>query len=467
MKRRAAIKPLGGDVPEELKQAVFQIRDMTPKLDAEGREIRVVAGEILNRMEGILRDHPAATPEVLVQAWRAYLRTEPRRIKAPQYFFGKQEDQGATGANWFTYARVILIDRQAKAEREGTPAQAPQDSPPAEPRKRKVRAHLANCLVGAGELVRMQLPPREMIVDPWLPVGSLAMVYAPRGIGKTWFVGALSEAVSKGVPFFAWRVPSARRVLFVDGEMPLGLLQERFAFLSAGQPSDLLHILPSERLWMEGRPLNLRDAGSQSAVDDLLEDMEANGIRPDLIILDNISSLTAGADSNSNDDLDGLIGWLMRLRHQGYSVMQVHHAGKGGDQRGASRREDQLDTSIRLSAVDGVETQGATFTVEFTKERGIRATPSRLTVTLTKGPNGEAVWSNINTAPKWLEALQAIAAHAPETVTELGKILGTSRQAAAKHVENLRAKGFIGAEDLIPTAKGKRLIRTPEDPAAA
>jgi hypothetical protein len=53
------------------------------------------------------------------------------------------------------------------------------------------------------------------------------------------------------------------------------------------------------------------------------------------------------------------------------SVLVVHHAGKGGGQRGTSRKEDVLDTVISLSRPPGyVASEGARFEVRFTKSRG-------------------------------------------------------------------------------------------------
>src|SRR5271154_6555607 len=53
------------------------------------------------------------------------------------------------------------------------------------------------------------------------------------------------------------------------------------------------------------------------------------------------------------------------------SVLAVHHAGKGGAQRGTSRKEDALDTVISLTRPPGYEaSEGARFEVRFTKSRG-------------------------------------------------------------------------------------------------
>jgi hypothetical protein len=50
--------------------------------------------------------------------------------------------------------------------------------------------------VGLQDFLALQVPPREMLLAPVLPERSLAMLYAPRGIGKSWLgltIGACSR----------------------------------------------------------------------------------------------------------------------------------------------------------------------------------------------------------------------------------------------------------------------------------
>ena len=110
--KKARVDDLGAQPPMEVLNAVGQIVKLTPKVDTDGREIRAIRGEVLTRVQTILTEHPSATPEILVMAWENYLKTRPTKIKAPQYFFGRQEDQGSTGANWYPYAKSIFIARQ-------------------------------------------------------------------------------------------------------------------------------------------------------------------------------------------------------------------------------------------------------------------------------------------------------------------------------------------------------------------
>ena len=56
---------------------------------------------------------------------------------------------------------------------------------------------------------------------------------------------------------------------------------------------------------------------------------------------------------------------------EGRAVLFVHHAGKGGPQRGTSRKEDVLDSVIALRRPEDYKaSEGARFEVHFEKTRG-------------------------------------------------------------------------------------------------
>lgn len=60
------------------------------------------------------------------------------------------------------------------------------------------------------------------------------------------------------------------------------------------------------------------------------------------------------------------------MRRAGKSVLFIHHSGKGGGQRGTSRKEDVLDTVIALRRPsDYSPEQGARFEIHFEKARGL------------------------------------------------------------------------------------------------
>jgi len=88
--------------------------------------------------------------------------------------------------------------------------------------------------VGLQDFLALEIPPRTMLLDPILPERSLSMLYAPRGIGKSWLGLSVGLAVASGSPLLRWTVPRPRNVLYVDGEMPLAELQLRLASIKAG-----------------------------------------------------------------------------------------------------------------------------------------------------------------------------------------------------------------------------------------
>jgi putative DNA primase/helicase len=193
------------------------------------------------------------------------------------------------------------------------------------------------------------------------------MLYAPRGIGKTHVALGVAYAVASGGAFLRWRAPEARRVLVIDGEMPAVALKERLAKIAAmgdKEPPEAsyLRILSSD-LHPDGLP-DLSDPASHGLFNAVIGDAE-------LIIVDNLSTLCRSGRENEAESWSHVQAWALAMRRIGKSVLFVHHAGKGGSQRGTSRREDVLDTVVSLKRPEGYNAgQGARFEVHFEKARG-------------------------------------------------------------------------------------------------
>jgi putative DNA primase/helicase len=239
------------------------------------------------------------------------------------------------------------------------------------------------------ELFELEIPQRGMVLDPIIPEKGLAMVYAPRGVGKTHVACAISSAVATGTMFLKWQAPKPRKVIHVDGEMPAADLRERFrqTFEALGVTPDpgMLRVLPADLI--ELGIGNLASPEVQMELDRQLDGVE-------LLVLDNLSSLTSVIRDNDAESWTPIQEWLLRLRRRGISVLIVHHAGKGGEQRGTSRREDVLDTSLSLRRPSDYEApQGARFEVHFEKGRGIHGHLAKPFEARLEVVEGAASWS--------------------------------------------------------------------------
>jgi putative DNA primase/helicase len=138
------------------------------------------------------------------------------------------------------------------------------------------------------DLLKLEIPPREMILDPIIPEKGLAMLYSSRGIGKTHVACGISVAVTTGTTFLKWNAPKVRKVLHIDGELRAVELRQRFAQVMAGcdvQPgSEILRILTADLIDLGIG--NLTSQKIQTELEPWLNSIE-------LLILDNLSSLTS------------------------------------------------------------------------------------------------------------------------------------------------------------------------------
>lgn len=238
-------------------------------------------------------------------------------------------------------------------------------------------------------LFALDIPERQMILDPIVPEKGLIMLYATRGVGKTHLAVGISLAVAAGTKYLKWTAARARKVLHIDGEMPASELRQRFKQCMEGMnvkpEPGILQVLSSDLI--DTGIGNFASAKMQAELEPLLEGVG-------LLVLDNLSSLTTVIRDNDAESWNPIQEWLLRLRRRGVSVLIVHHAGKGGQQRGTSHREDVLDTSISLRRPsDYLPTEGARFEIHFEKARGIHGESVRPFEVKLELINDKAIWT--------------------------------------------------------------------------
>ena len=219
-----------------------------------------------------------------------------------------------------------------------------------------------------GELLEMDIPPREWLLYPFLQERSTCMLYAKRGVGKTYVGLSIALAVAGGVNIMDFQTAKAHKVLYIDGEMAAYDLRERARALALGLGDsfsgfDNLQFLSAE-LQPDGSP-NLAHPDTQAEIEALLADV-------DLLIIDNLSALCSFGRENEAESWGPMQRWLLHLKHQGKSVLVIDHAGKNGDNRGTSKKQDALESVICLEHPDGYKaSEGARFVITYPKSRGV------------------------------------------------------------------------------------------------
>lgn len=235
--------------------------------------------------------------------------------------------------------------------------------------KRTAQAQNAVVTVTLRDLLTRDLPPREMLLSPWLTSQSLTMIHAWRGTGKTHVALGIAYALASGGSFLGWKSAQAAKVLYIDGEMPGAVLKARLASIvdaaDKEAQEDFLRLVTPD-LQPDGVMPDLATHEGREAVEAVLGDAK-------VIIVDNISCLVrASGKENDAESWTGVAGWALRQRAHGRAVVFIHHSGKNGLQRGTSKREDILDTTIALRhPSDYTQDQGARFEIHFEKARAL------------------------------------------------------------------------------------------------
>ncbi len=289
-------------------------------------------------------------------------------------------------------------------------------------------------------LLETEFPPRTLLLDPWLPEKGLAMVYGPRGIGKTHLSLGIAYAVATGGTFLGWQAPRPRPVFLIDGEMPAVVLQERLARIVAASEleppaPDFLRLLPMDM--QDGGNLDLSDEACHPALEAAIGNAE-------LVIVDNISTLARGGRENEAESWLPVQQWALAQRRAGRSVVFIHHAGKGGQQRGTSRREDVLDTVVALRRpADYRPDEGARFEVHFEKSRGFQGADAKPFEAALADPEG---WTTRDLADADLARVMAFEGQTM-SVRDIAEELGMTKSTVSRLQKKGRAAGTLPPAD--------------------
>jgi putative DNA primase/helicase len=353
--------------------------------------------------------------------------------------FGADRPDGATDFN--DLARRCGA---GAVERAIANARAPDEESPQPDALNATASDSGVRVLTLAEIVSYEFPEREAILKPWLLTQSLSMIHAWRGIGKTHIALGIAYAVATGGKFLTWEAEQPWRVLYVDGEMPGAALKARLVALIDTDERDFdpsyLRIITPDAQGDAPMP-DLATAEGQAAV-------EAAAADADLVILDNISTLYRDAGpENDAESWRVAQGWALRMRRAGKAVLFIHHSGKGGAQRGSSKREDTLDVVINLKRPsDYSPEQGARFELYFEKYRNSsgKDDAKAIEAALTTDANGYMSWTWRSVEDSTFERVVSLTNDGLKP-GEIAHELGIHKSRVSHHLKRARSEGKVRA----------------------
>lgn len=184
--------------------------------------------------------------------------------------------------------------------------------------------------VCASDLLRMQLPEQQFLVDGLLGKG-LYLLSGASKIGKSWMVLDLANRISKGEEVFG-RQTHPCPVLYVSLEDTLARLQERLGQVTGGKPGPVYLSTEAE----------LMNHGFE---EQLVTFLEAHR-EVKLVIIDTLQKIRElGRENYSYAGDYAVTGVLKELADRyGLTMLLVHH----------NRKQDSLDPLDKISGTSGI-----------------------------------------------------------------------------------------------------------------
>jgi hypothetical protein len=187
-----------------------------------------------------------------------------------------------------------------------------------------------------------QLPPPAPLIDRWLNLNSLAVLYGPSGAGKSFVALDMAAHIAECEWWHTYNV-TRTGVLYVAAEGVSGMGQRARAWEE--------HYGVEPRITWHPGAINLFDLGWSSALAEVIAEM-----RPGLVVIDTYHRAMVGADENSARDTGLVVANLDQIREAaGSCVLLVHHTGKDTTKgaRGSSALKAAADTELEVTGSEG------------------------------------------------------------------------------------------------------------------
>lgn len=216
-----------------------------------------------------------------------------------------------------------------------------------------------------GNLFSLDFLPTPFVIKDLVKLGEQIMIFGPRGVSKSYFSYVLAISIASGINVFDDQlvVEQPLKVLIIDGEMEISLIQRRLQSIAYGlgiNQIDNLSILSSS---YENEIFDFSNEKQLAKYSKSIQDS-------DVIILDSVAFTFPGAMGSSTESSKDLNAFLLNNRNSNITTIVIDHASTKGNKKspdsfGTSTKSFALDLILSLSKNNNI------IDVDITKARSL------------------------------------------------------------------------------------------------
>jgi RecA-family ATPase len=168
---------------------------------------------------------------------------------------------------------------------------------------------------------------RNMLFGKYFKTSDIVEIAGVQGGGKSYLIYRIIKAICTGGNFLEQYCPIPKKVLLLDGELPIDDVNDRFGNILMNSSEDE-QVLFDENFSIINREFSgglMHDLCKLRPTDQLFIDM----LKFDVVVIDSLKTNTFGSNISSADEISLLLEVFLLLKSHGITVIYVNHFTKG------------------------------------------------------------------------------------------------------------------------------------------
>jgi RecA-family ATPase len=178
-----------------------------------------------------------------------------------------------------------------------------------------------------GEFKNIKGVDRHMLFGKYFKTSDIVEIAGVQGGGKSYLLYRIIKAMCTGGDFLEQSCPIPKKVVLLDGELPIDDVNERFDNILVNS-SDDEQTLFDENFSIINREFSgglMNDLCKLRPTDELFKDL----LKFDVVVIDSLKTNTFGSNISSADEIALLLEVFLLLKSHGITVIYVNHFTKG------------------------------------------------------------------------------------------------------------------------------------------